>query len=81
MKTATITINGKRIGFIAKESTDDECVGCMFDRHGSRMCRAAESSAAQADQPDCEDKAPNNGTYIYVEADPRQLPLIDGGEQ
>ena len=75
MKTATITIDGKAIGFVARKAPhtgDDACKGCLFDKRRARVCNAAGVAAREAEQPDC-------GTYdagfIYVEADPRQLVL------
>lgn len=79
MKAATITIEGKTIGFVAKESAPQDCAGCRFADEKHYICQAAGIAAINAGQPDCEDRAPSGNTYIFVEADARQLPLIDGG--
>lgn len=78
MKAATIKLDGKTIGFAARESTFGTCEGCLFARHRSNICNEAATAAFSAGQPDCDDKAPNHGSYIYVEADARQLVLPTG---
>ncbi|UOD28764.1 hypothetical protein INH39_25485 [Massilia violaceinigra] len=83
MKAATITIDGKAIGFVARKAPhtgDDACKGCLFDSERSTACNAVWHAATDAAQPRCEDRAPNGGTFIYVEADPRQL-VLDEDDQ
>ena len=79
MKTATMTFDGKTIGFVAREvkTGTEDCEGCLFCKRPAAVCREAERAAQDAGQPDCDDKAPSGGSYIYVEADPRQLVLVD----
>lgn len=75
MKAAHIIVDGKMTGFIAREA--DGCRGCLFHGRRSAVCMEASHQAVRAGQPDCDDAAPGGGAYIYVGADPRQLPLID----
>lgn len=80
MRPAAFDIDGKTIGFIAREvprtvEVEEQCKGCLFEGKSFRVCNAAGDHAAEAGQPDCEDAAPGKGSYIYVEADPRQLVL------
>lgn len=75
MKAATITIDGKAIGFVARKAPhtgDDACKGCRFELARSYHCMQAGPLQLLRYQPDCEDDS--NG-FIYVEADPRQLVL------
>ena len=76
MKAAPITIDGKAIGFVARKAPSAEsCKGCLFVDDYSTVCDAAWRACAESGQPMCEHRAPNGGTFIYVEADPCQLVL------
>ncbi|ATQ77883.1 hypothetical protein CR152_27805 [Massilia violaceinigra] len=75
MKAATITIDGKAIGFVARKAPhtgDDACKGCLFDKKHSLVCGMALALAHEVGQPGC---GTEEVGFIYVEADPRQLVL------
>jgi hypothetical protein len=77
MKATAFTIDGKTIGFIAREvartdNVEEQCNGCLFEGRSSETCYAACKLATEAGQPDCDD---HGSIYIYVVADPRQLVL------
>lgn len=81
MKSAIIQLNGETWRYKAQAvSKGDECKGCLFSAHRSDVCHRATFEALLVDQPDCEDKPPNGGSYIYVtdESDPRQMDLLEG---
>ena len=63
------------IRFTAKPSTL-LCVGCLFRKEHSTVCRQVGLDAVSRGLPDCDD-APG---YIYVldESDPRQMSLVEG---
>lgn len=73
MNTAHIIINGKQLGFVAREASG--CTGCIFDGCRSAVCNEASAQAKRSGQPDCDDSSPA-GAYIYVEADHRQGELL-----
>lgn len=75
MKAGSVQLDGKPVGFVARESTFGTCEGCLFAQRLSETCYRAGAAAVEAGQPDCDDKAPNHGNYIYVLADARQLVL------
>ncbi len=78
MKTAITNLDGKTIGFVAREVAKAyDCTGCLFAACKSHTCISAGKAAKEVGQPDCEDVAPSGSTYIYVEADPRQEPLLE----
>lgn len=80
MKAATITIDGKAIGFVARKAPhtgDDACKGCLFDDCRAEVCDNVIALALDANQPDC---GGLNVGFIYVEADPRQLVLDEEGQ-
>jgi hypothetical protein len=76
VKIANFIHEGKLIGFVAREANG--CTGCLFDGCRSAVCMEAAHQAQRAGQPDCDDKAPAGGNYVYVEADPRQAELLEG---
>lgn len=56
----------------------DCCDGCLFAGQGGATCMQAAHIAMAAGLPDCEDRHPVGGSYVYVidKSDARQLPLL-----
>lgn len=77
MKAATITVNGKAIGFVARKAdyTDDHaCKGCLFDASKTEVCDVATAAAREAGQPDC---GSLDDGFIYVRPRTRQPAVPD----
>lgn len=68
----------RKVQFTAQASAT-ECEGCVFARQESTVCRAASAAAVAEGMPDCEDRPPGGGSYIYlkVERDERQLLITE----
>lgn len=65
--------------FTATESrAADDCHGCIFEHERTSACGEVEPIAKRLELPDCEDRAPNGKTYIYVldSRDPRKMELL-----
>lgn len=61
------------------EATGKGCRACLFYRERSAVCHVAAAEAVKRGMQDCEYPNPDGKPVIYiaVEADPRQLTLLE----
>lgn len=62
-----VVIDPATVVFRVVPASRKQCVGCMFDRQASSVCKAAAARAVAVGLPDCDDG------FIYAEPDPRQI--------